>query len=136
MAAEEKNEPAKPKPKKKPLHWIASSRRDLRAFPEEVKDIMGFALYQAQMGGKHESAKVLKGFKGAGVLEIVDDHDGDTYRGVYTVKFEGVVYVLDAFQKKAKKGIRTPPQDIERIKKRLQAAERHSKMRSQAKKEK
>jgi phage-related protein len=136
MAAEEKSEPGRPKPKKKPLHWIASSRRDLRAFPEEVKDVMGFALYQAQVGSKHESAKVLKGFQGAGVLEIVDDHDGDTYRGVYTVKFEGVVYVLDAFQKKAKKGAKTPQQDIEHTKNRLKAAERHSKMRSQARKEK
>ena len=84
----------------KPLLWIASSKNDLREFPEDVKDIMGFALYQAQQGRKHRDAKPLKGFGGAGVLEIVADEQGSTFRGVYTVKFAGAVYVLDAFQKK------------------------------------
>lgn len=111
----------------KPLFWIASSRDDLRAFPEEVKDLMGFALYEAQLGGKHVDAKPLKGFGGAGVLEIVEDHTGDTYRAVYTVKFAGAVYVLDAFQKKSKKGAKTPKRDIDRIKGRLKAAEDHHK---------
>ncbi len=84
----------------KPVFWIASSKDDLRAFPEAVKDVMGFALYQAQLGGKHVAAKPLKGFGGVGVLEIVEEHAGNTFRGVYTVKFAGAVYVLDAFQKK------------------------------------
>lgn len=109
----------------KPLLWVASSRDDLRGFPEDVKDVMGFALYQAQIGGKHIAAKPLKGFGGAGVLEIVEDDQGSTFRGVYTVKFAGAVYVLDAFQKKSKKGARTPKRDIERIKKRLKTAEEH-----------
>lgn len=109
----------------KPLFWVASSRDDLRGFPEDVKDVMGFALYQAQIGGKHIAAKPLKGFGGAGVLEIVEDDQGSTFRGVYTVKFAGAVYVLDAFQKKSKKGARTPKRDIERIKKRLKTAEEH-----------
>jgi phage-related protein len=82
----------------KPLFWIAGSKRDLRQFPEDVKDVMGFALYRAQMGSKHSAAKPLKGFGGAGVLEIVVDDSGSTFRGVYTVKFAGAVYVLDAFQ--------------------------------------
>lgn len=113
----------------KPLFWIASSKDDLREFPEEVKDVMGFALYQAQEGGKHVDAKPLKGFGGAGVLEIIADDSGSTYRGVYTVKFAGAVYVLDAFQKKSKKGAKTPQQDIDRIKRRLKAAEEHYKKR-------
>jgi phage-related protein len=111
----------------KPLFWIASSKDDLRDFPEEVKDVMGFALYQAQKGGKHVAAKPLKGFGGAGVLEIVEDDNGSTFRGVYTVKLPGAVYVLDAFQKKSKKGAKTPQRDIDRIKKRLKAAEEHHK---------
>lgn len=109
----------------KPLFWIAGSRDDLRAFPEEVKDAMGFALYQAQIGGKHIAAKPLKGFGGAGVLEIVENHEGNTFRAVYSVKFSGAVYALDVFQKKAKKGAKTPKGDIDRIKKRLKAAEEH-----------
>ncbi|MCE9548598.1 MAG: type II toxin-antitoxin system RelE/ParE family toxin [Planctomycetia bacterium] len=111
----------------KPLFWIGGSRRDLRELPEAVKDVMGFALFEAQMGGKHIAAKPLKGFGGAGVLEIVEDDDGNTYRGVYTVKFSGVVYVLDVFQKKSKQGAKTPRQDIVRIKARLKAAEAHYK---------
>jgi phage-related protein len=109
----------------KPLFWIASSKDDLRAFPEQVKDVMGFALYQAQKGSKHGAAKPLKGFGGAGVLEIVENHAGNTFRVVYTVKLTGVVYVLDAFQKKSKKGIKTPKSDIDRIKKRLRTATEH-----------
>lgn len=119
----------------KPLFWIASSKDDLRSFPEDVKDVMGFALYQAQNGGKHVAAKPLRGFGGAGVLEIVEDHSGSTFRGVYTVKFAGAVYVLDAFQKKSKKASKTPPGDIDRIKKRLKAAEEHHKKWRSAQKE-
>ena len=84
---------------------------------------MGQALYNAQCGSKHVSAKPLKGFGGAGVLEVVEDHDGSTYRAVYTVKFKDAVYVLHAFKKKAKKGIRTPKRDSDLIKARLKAAE-------------
>jgi phage-related protein len=109
----------------KPLFWIASSKADLRAFPEDAKDAMGFALFKAQKGGKHLAAKPLKGFGGAGVLEIVVEDDGNTFRGVYTIRLAGAVYVLDAFQKKSKKGAKTPPGDIDRIKKRLKAAQEH-----------
>ncbi|MEA5616419.1 type II toxin-antitoxin system RelE/ParE family toxin [Cronbergia sp. UHCC 0137] len=107
----------------KPLKWIASAYKDLKDFPEDVQDVMGYALYLAQQGKKHPDAKPLKGFSGSGVLEIIDDFDGDTYRAVYTVKFKGVVYVLHSFQKKSKHGIATPKQDIDLIKKRLQYAE-------------
>jgi phage-related protein len=88
-----------------------------------VKDDMGYALYLAQIGKKHESAKLLKGFGGASVLELVDDHDGDTYRAVYTVRFAAAVYVLHAFQKKSKKGRETPKSDIDIVRRRLRTAE-------------
>ena len=110
-------------PKVKTIVWIGSSRNDLKSFPAEVKDVIGYALYQAQVGRKAPSAKPLHGFGGAGVLEIVEDHRTDTYRAVYTVKFSELVYVLHAFQKKSKKGIATPKSDIDLIKKRLRMAE-------------
>jgi phage-related protein len=113
------------KRERKPIEWIGSSLKDLRAFPEAVKDAVGVALDVAQQGEKHESAKPLQGFGGAGVLEIIDDFDGDTYRAVYTVKFKGVVYALHAFQKKSKKGVSTPKEEIDLVKKRLKAAEEH-----------
>jgi phage-related protein len=109
----------------KPVEWISSSRDDLRKFPEDVQQMMGFALYRSQLGKKHPDAKPLKGFKGAGVLEIVEDFDGDTYRAIYTVKFEGIVYVLHAFQKKSKHGISTPKQDMDLIETRLKRAKEH-----------
>jgi phage-related protein len=96
---------------------------DLRTFPEEVKDSIGFALYVAEQGGKHDHAKPLRGFGGAGVLEIVEDHDGDTYRAVYTVRLAGRVYALHAFQKKSKAGIKTPKAEINVVKSRLKRAE-------------
>ena len=107
----------------KPLIWIGSALRDLREFPAEVRHMVGFALFEAQKGGKHLDAKVLKGFGGAGVLEVVSNHDGDTFRCVYTVKFAGVVYALHAFQKKSKRGIRTPPEELEVVRRRLKLAE-------------
>lgn len=107
----------------KPLRWVGSSYRDLNDLPEDVRRLMGFALDQAQRGGKHPDSKPMKGFRGAGVLEIVDDFDGNTYRGVYTVKFEGIVYVLHVFQKKSKSGIATPRQEIDLVKSRLKSAE-------------
>ena len=91
---------------------------------------MGFALYQAQIGGIHGSVKPLKGFGGAGVLEITEDHHGDTYRAIYTVKFDNAVYVLHAFQKKSKKGIKTPQDDIELVRRRLKTAEQYCQSRS------
>jgi phage-related protein len=106
----------------KPLFWIASSRDDLRGFPIDVRKIMGFALAQAQEGGKHADAKPLKGFGGAGVLEIVENHAGNAYRAIYTLKFGQAVYVLHAFQKKSKRGIKTPLEQIELIRRRLQIA--------------
>ncbi|MCG9890559.1 MAG: type II toxin-antitoxin system RelE/ParE family toxin [Thermosynechococcaceae cyanobacterium MS004] len=109
----------------KPIEWIGSSLSDLRKFPEEVQKSMGFALYLAQLGQKHQDAKPFQGFKGSRVLEVVDDFDGDTYRAVYTVRFEGTVYVLHAFQKKSKQGIATPKQDTELIEARLKRAREH-----------
>ena len=81
-------------PKAKPVLWIASSHEDLLDFPREVKERIGQAIFAAQLGDKHPDAKVLQGFGGAAVLEIVEDFDGYTYRGIYTVRFAGVVYVL------------------------------------------
>lgn len=110
-------------PMSKPLVFVGSSRDDLSAFPAEVKHVIGFALRLAQDGGKHPDAKPLRGYKGAGVLEVIEDHDGDTYRAVYTVKLAGRVYVLHAFQKKAKKGIATPKHELDLIDERLQTAQ-------------
>ena len=107
----------------KEINFIGSSQRDIREFPEEVKDDIGYALFEVQKGGKPASAKPLKGFGGAGVLEIIENSDGDTYRAVYTVKFQKVVYVLHCFQKKSKHGIKTLQHDIDLIKQRLKIAE-------------
>jgi len=109
----------------KHVEWIASSLDDLKDFPEDVQQVMGYALYRAQCGEKHPDAKPLKGFKGAATLEVVEDFDGDTYRAVYTLKFQGIVYVLHAFQKKSKHGIATPKQDVDLIKARLKRAKEH-----------
>ena len=108
-----------------PLFWVGSSRHDLRRFPERVKDVMGYALHLAQIGMKHPRTKPLKGFGGAGVLEIVEDHAGDTYRAVYTVRFSTGVYVLHAFQKKSRRGTRTPKKDLDLVRQRLARAEIH-----------
>jgi len=108
----------------KALQWIGSSLEDLKAFPKPVKDKMGYALYEAQLGEKSYVAKPLKGFSGAGVLEIVSNHDGDTYRAVYTVRFKDIIYVLHAFQKKSKTGISTPKKDMDLIANRLLIAQK------------
>ena len=108
----------------KPVEWVGSSRADLKRFPDPVKARMGFALYRAQAGLRHRDAKPLKG-SGSGVLEVVSRHDGDTFRAVYTVRFETAVYVLHAFQKKARRGIATPKQELDTVRRRLKAAERH-----------
>jgi len=93
--------------------------------PESVKDVFGHAIDLAQAGSKHSDAKPLSGFGSAGVLEVIEDHHGDTFRAVYTVKFAGWVYVLHCFQKKSKAGIATPKTDIDLIKARLKAAKEH-----------
>ncbi len=108
----------------KPVEWVGTSKRDLKKFPAAVQDEVGFALYQAQVGLRHRHVKSLKGL-GANVLEIISRHDGDTYRAVYTVRFLEAVYVLHAFQKKAKRGISTPKQEIDLVRRRLMAAELH-----------
>jgi phage-related protein len=110
------------KPVRKPLKWVASAKRDLDAMPGDVKDVFGHAIDLAQAGSKHPDAKVLSGFGSAGVLEVVEDHQGDTYRAVYTVKFAGWVYVLHCFQKKSKSGIATPKHDMDLINTRLKTA--------------
>jgi phage-related protein len=114
---------ARPKsvPGEKPLFWIGSAKSDLLEFPEAVQDEIGVALSVVQFGGKHPRAKPWKG-EGPGVFEIVEDHKGDTYRAVYTVKFERAAYVLHAFQKKSPKGIRTARTDAELISRRLRIA--------------
>ena len=106
----------------KPVRWIGSSLRDLRSFPPPVRQEIGHALYTAQKGKVDEAAKPMKGF--GGVIEIVADHRGDTWRAVYTVRFEGAVYVLHAFQKKSKRGIATPKKELDLIHKRLADAQR------------
>jgi phage-related protein len=106
----------------RPLDWVGSSKRDFLDFPEPVKDEMGNALGLAQFGGKHPMAKPWKG-EGPGVFELVEDHGGDTYRAVYTVRFREVVYVLHAFQKKSPSGRRTARTDIELIARRLKVAQ-------------
>ena len=107
---------------RKPLKWIGSAKRDLDSMPEDVKDLFGHAIDLAQAGGKHQDAKALSGFGSTGVLEVVEDFRGDTYRAVYTVKFAGWVYVLHCFQKKSKSGIKTPKEDMDMINARLKAA--------------
>jgi phage-related protein len=111
----------------KNIVWIGSSLKDLKSFSAEVQDVMGYAIYEAQLGLKASCAKPLGGFGGASVMEIVDDHEGDTYRAVYTVRFTDFIYVLHVFQKKSKKGISTPKAVIDLIKKRLKFAEEHYK---------
>jgi phage-related protein len=110
-------------PGEKPLHWVGSSLKDLCLFPAAVRTTMGFALSVAQYGGKHPSAKPWKG-EGPGVLEIVRDHNGDTFRAVYTVRFSRAIYVLHAFQKKSPRGIATRRSDAGLIHERLKAAQR------------
>ena len=108
-------------PGERPLRWVRSSLRDLERFPVSVQEHVGYALSAAQFGGKHPSAKPWKG-EGPGVLEVVEDYRGDTYRAVYTVRFEEAVYVLHAFQKKSTKGIMTSQADKELIGRRLKDA--------------
>ena len=109
--------------KEKPLEWIGSSHRDLMGLPTNVRRFFGYALSLAQAGDRHDAAKVLKGFGGAGVLEVVEDDADGTYRAVYTVKYEKAVFVLHCFQKKSKRGVATPKRDMDIIYARLKVAE-------------
>jgi len=106
----------------RPLEWIGSSKKDLMALPGQVVDVFGYALYLAQIGERHDQAKLLRGFASADVLEVVEDWRGDTYRAVYTVRYAVRVFVLHVFRKKSKKGISTPKPDIDLIRERLKAA--------------
>jgi phage-related protein len=112
----------------KDVVWISSSLEDLSEFPEDVKDEIGHALYQAQIGLKPRNAKPLTGI-GAGIMEVVSDFDRSTYRAVYAVKISDVIYVLHCFQKKSKHGIATPKQEIDLIKQRLKDAKQLEKER-------
>ena len=109
--------------KEKPLEWITSSHKDLMALPSDVRRRFGYALSLAQIGDQDDAAKELKGFGGAGVLKVVEDDAGGTYRAVYTVKFAEAMFVLHCFQKKSKRGIATPKQDMDTIRARLKVAE-------------
>jgi phage-related protein len=111
----------------KSLEWIGCIYKDLMALPANVRRLFGFALSLAQSGDKHDAAKVLKGFGGAGVLEVVEDDVGGTYRAVYTVKFAEAVFVLHCFQKKSKRGSATPKEDMAIIHARLKIAEAYAK---------
>ena len=108
----------------RPVIWVGSSRRDLRAFPRQVRGEIGQALYAAQQRETDPAARPLKGFGGRSVVEIIADHEGSTWRAVYTVRFAEAVYVLHAFQKKSKKGIATPKRELDLIHRRLAEAER------------
>lgn len=108
----------------KPVRWMGSSRRDLKAFPKAVKRDIGQALYAAQRGEEYPSVKGLRGFGGRSVLEIVAPYRTDAYRAVYTVRFHDAIYVLHAFQKKSTTGMATSQQDMDLIRQRLAAAER------------
>jgi phage-related protein len=108
----------------KPVIWLGSSRKDLRSFPRQVRIHMGEALYAAQMGETDPAAKPLKGFGGSRVMEIVDRHETNAYRAIYTAQFAGVIYVLHAFQKKSKRGIAMPQRETNLIRGRLADAQR------------
>jgi phage-related protein len=104
--------------------FVGTSQHDVRAFPDAVRKLVGFALYRAQEGETHPNAKPLQGFGGAGVLEVIADNDGNTYRTVYTVRLTAAVYVLHAFQKKSVRGIRTPQHEMDLVRSRLAWAQR------------
>jgi phage-related protein len=107
----------------KPLKFVGGSKKDLSAFPDETKQEMGHSLYVAQQGGRALNAKTLQGFGGSGVVELVEDHDRNTYRCVYTTRINDVIVVLHAFQKKSKRGIETPRHEVELIRARFKEAQ-------------
>lgn len=104
------------------LEWVASSYKDLMALPQEVRRRFGYALSLAQMGDQDDEAKVLHGFGGTGVLEVVEDDAGGTYRAIYTVRFAEAIFVLHCFQKKSKRGVATPKPDMDTVRARLRVA--------------
>lgn len=106
----------------RPLRWIGSARKDYLGFPEKLQEEFGYQLHMAQVGLHPPSAKLLKGLE-SGTVELVEDFDGDTFRAVYSVRFDTAVYVLHSFKKKSKQGIKTPQADIDLIKRRLKEAE-------------
>jgi phage-related protein len=108
---------------KRELIYLGSTEKDAKKLPEEVRELFAYALKIALRGGEHEDAKPLKGFNGRAVLEVVCDFRNSTFREIYTVRFEEAVYVLHIFQKKSKKGIATPKEDMDLIKQRLKWAE-------------
>lgn len=108
----------------RPLHWVGSSKREFLQFPSAVKDDMGNALGIAQFGGTAPTAKAWKGL-GPGVLEVVESHEGNAYRAVYTVRFPELVYVLHAFQKKSPSGVRTAKRDVDLVARRLKVAQKN-----------
>lgn len=110
-------------PVRRECRWVGSSLRDLKAMPDAVIDGIGFALHQVQTGRTPANVKALKGYGGAGVLEVLESHDGNAYRAVYTVRFAGAVYVLPAFQKKSRTGRKTPRQEMDKVTARLRMAE-------------
>jgi phage-related protein len=116
----------------KPVFWMGSSLAQLKELSQDLRQEFGFALYQAQLGAKHPDAKPLKGFGGAGVLEVVENDSSGTYRAVYTARFAAAVYVLHVFQKKSKSGIKTPKHEIDLIRNRLASAAKHYKVHSYA----
>jgi phage-related protein len=110
-------------PSPRPLFWVGSSKIDLLTLPESVVDLFGYAFYLAQTGRKHEKARPLKGFGSAGVLEVIEDSDGNTFRAIYTVRFAQGVFVLHVFQKKSKRGIATPAKELNLIRSRMKSVE-------------
>ena len=108
----------------RPVEWVGSSWTDLKGFPGPVRNRVGVAIFQAQIGLRHRDAKPMKGF-GSGVLEVVARHEGDSFRTAYTVRFKAAIYVLHAFQKKSRRGIGTPKQALDLMRSRLRVAERH-----------
>jgi phage-related protein len=106
---------------RKPVKWVGSAKKDLDKMPADVQDVFGHAVDLAQAGGKHPDAKPFRGH-GSGVMEVVEDYSGDTYRAVYTVRLESWVYVVHCFQKKSVSGIKTPQPDLDLIDQRLKAA--------------
>lgn len=106
----------------KEIIWIGSSKKDLKQFSDEIQDHMGFGLYEAQLGRMPRDGKILKGFGGAGVIEIIALDSGGTYRTVYTVNMPEIVFVLHVFQKKSKEGIKTPKKDMDLVETRLKQA--------------
>lgn len=112
---------------KRSIFWVGSSLKDLKKLPQEVQETFNFGLIQATKGLKHVSAKPLKGFGGNSVLEIVEDHRSGTYRAVYTIRFKKAIYVLHVFQKKSKRKIATPKEDMDLIEERLKRAGREYK---------